>query len=323
MKIWISSGLEPRGKFKDAGDRDESNPKDVGLALGPGTQFIINPPAATEGGFGATILSWFTATSNQEDKKSVMNNSGYPPYNAEYDKRKYWKIRVCQIYEAKLLYPEQYFSQGSITEKMTFTGDKNKFKLCVVVGSEGDAAGQLSNFALDVDAMTVVDRVTDVAGPSDSYHLAASKMISAGTAEAPDLKNPPANQKFFAAGADGNPVIRSFLAAAGKGLAGFITNMSLDYSESTWETNRSSGMPRQRAPIFVRVDINFDVVHDIVPGLDADGAMRAPIWPVGNASTADWLEGDGSQRRPVYLPVPSMESGAGKDKWGDDRPGGG
>ena len=51
------------------------------------------------------------------------------------------------------------------------------------------------------------------------------------------------------------------------------------------------------------------LVHDIVPGLDADGAMRAPIWPVGNASSADWLEGAGPTRRAVYLPRPSMEDG--------------
>ena len=299
---WIGS----KGTWDDAGDQDESNSKDVGLALGPGTQFQIIPDPSAGGGLGALIAAFFTATSNQEDKKSVMNNSGYRPYNSKYNKKKSWMIRSCQIYQAKLLHADQYLPHAGLPTGMDFNA-QNKFKLCVVVGSEGDLAGELSNFALDVEAMTVVDRHGDW-GKTASYHAQAMEDIAKVTG-LPDLKDPPANQKFFAAGEDGNPVIRSFLAAAGKGLAGFITNMSLDYSESTWETNRSSGMPRQRAPIFVRVDINFDVVHDIVPGLDADGAMRAPIWPVGNASSADWLEGAGPTRRAVYLPRPSMEDG--------------
>jgi len=78
-----------------------------------------------------------------------------------------------------------------------------------------------------------------------------------------------------------NPIIRSFNSTAGRGLAGFITNMSMNYSEATWDT---SLIHDQRAPMSVQIDINFDVVHDIAPGLDADGYMRAPLWPVGAPS---------------------------------------
>jgi hypothetical protein len=78
-----------------------------------------------------------------------------------------------------------------------------------------------------------------------------------------------------------NPIIRSFNSTAGRGLAGFITNMSMNYSEATWDTSLIHG---QRAPMTVQIDINFDVVHDIAPGLDADGYMRAPLWPVGAPS---------------------------------------
>lgn len=75
----------------------------------------------------------------------------------------------------------------------------------------------------------------------------------------------------------GNAITRSFRSAGGKGLAGFIESMSFDwYSGVTWDT--STG---RKAPKMCKVTISFSPVHDISPGLDANGYNRAPIYPIG------------------------------------------
>jgi hypothetical protein len=37
-----------------------------------------------------------------------------------------------------------------------------------------------------------------------------------------------------------------------------------------------------RAPRSCKVQMNFEPIHDIAPGLDHEGFNRAPIYPVGN-----------------------------------------
>jgi hypothetical protein len=76
-----------------------------------------------------------------------------------------------------------------------------------------------------------------------------------------------------------NPIVRSFESNMSKGLAGFITSLSFDYSDATYET-----APGSRAPVTVKVSMGFTPVHDIAPGLDADGYNRAPIYQVGRVS---------------------------------------
>lgn len=77
----------------------------------------------------------------------------------------------------------------------------------------------------------------------------------------------------------GNSIVRSFKTTQGKGLAGFITNMSFDWiSNVTWDTGRFGA----RAPKAFKVDFGFAPTHDIAPGLDADGFNRAPIYNVGS-----------------------------------------
>ena len=75
-----------------------------------------------------------------------------------------------------------------------------------------------------------------------------------------------------------NAVVRSFASTMGRGLAGVITSLDFDYNDSTWDT----GELGSRAPIFTTVTFGFTVIHDITPGLDADGFMRAPTHPVGD-----------------------------------------
>ena len=76
-----------------------------------------------------------------------------------------------------------------------------------------------------------------------------------------------------------NAVVRSFDQASGKGLPGFITQMSFNWIDNavTWEVDKGS-----RAPKLARISCRFQPVHDIAPGLDHLGYNRAPVYPVGD-----------------------------------------
>jgi len=74
-----------------------------------------------------------------------------------------------------------------------------------------------------------------------------------------------------------NPITRAYESGMSRGLAGFITNLDLGYNESTWETSRIGS----KAPILVKVNIAFSPIHDIPPGLDHNGMLRAPVYNVG------------------------------------------
>ena len=72
--------------------------------------------------------------------------------------------------------------------------------------------------------------------------------------------------------------MRSFEAAGGRGLAGVITSFDMDWGDAQWDMN---GIGR-RAPTLLNISISFSPIHDIVPGLDNNGMMRAINYPVGN-----------------------------------------
>jgi hypothetical protein len=76
----------------------------------------------------------------------------------------------------------------------------------------------------------------------------------------------------------GNAIFRSFASVQGKGLAGFIRSINFDYNDTTWETERMNA----RAPMFIKVSIEFAPIHDIAPGIDAYGFNTAPVYNVGN-----------------------------------------
>ena len=90
---------------------------------------------------------------------------------------------------------------------------------------------------------------------------------------------------IFSSDVDGNvnnPYTKSFETAAGKGLAGFITSLSIDYQDQTWNVNS----PGSNATHGVKITLGFAPVHDIPPGLDHDGLMRSPIYNVGSVNNA-------------------------------------
>ena len=76
-----------------------------------------------------------------------------------------------------------------------------------------------------------------------------------------------------------NAVVRSFDQASGKGLPGFISQMSFNWIDDSvsWEVDKGS-----RAPKLARITCRFQPVHDIAPGLDHLGYNRAPLYPVGD-----------------------------------------
>lgn len=77
----------------------------------------------------------------------------------------------------------------------------------------------------------------------------------------------------------GNPLTKAFNSTKGRGLAGFINNLSFQvYDENiTWETDYNS-----RAPKLVKVSLSYTPIHDIPPGIDHSGFNRAPIYNVGD-----------------------------------------
>jgi hypothetical protein len=111
-----------------------------------------------------------------------------------------------------------------------------------------------------------------------------------------------------------NPIIKSFESARGRGLAGFMTELSFDYAEMPWET-----IWGKRAPQMMKVSVTFKPIHDVPMGLDSQGMMRSVAYPVGlsgvlNGDVYDdghvWgVAADGSATAIPELP-PTDESGA-------------
>ena len=75
-----------------------------------------------------------------------------------------------------------------------------------------------------------------------------------------------------------NPFTAAFESAAGKGLAGFITSLNLGgLMDAPWETRRDGS----KGPMYIKIDIGFAPIHDIPPGLDHNGMLRAPSYNIG------------------------------------------
>ena len=78
---------------------------------------------------------------------------------------------------------------------------------------------------------------------------------------------------------ESNPIVKSFESTAGKGLAGFITQLQIDNFDSTWETSKD-----KKAPISAKISIQFSPIHDMPLGLDSDGMMKSVAYNVGSMS---------------------------------------
>lgn len=91
---------------------------------------------------------------------------------------------------------------------------------------------------------------------------------------------------FNVDGAAGNPIMQSFESNKGRGIAGFISQIDLDWADAVWETNWNPSRNSSRAPTMCKVDMKFLPIHDIGPGLDSDGFITSPVYPVGRYSNA-------------------------------------
>ena len=96
-----------------------------------------------------------------------------------------------------------------------------------------------------------------------------------------------------------NPITRAYESGMSRGLAGFMTQLDINYNEVNWDTSRIGS----KAPMLVKVTVNFAPIHDIPPGLDHNGMLRAPVYNVGRLNNQ--LFGDPHDRE--YI-------GEGRDK---------
>lgn len=88
-----------------------------------------------------------------------------------------------------------------------------------------------------------------------------------------DLMKPFVNDSFDV----NNPITQAYESRMSKGLAGHITNLDFNYADAVWETKKGS-----KAPMLVKVTLQFAPIHDIPPGLDYKGMSRAINYKVGD-----------------------------------------
>jgi hypothetical protein len=119
-----------------------------------------------------------------------------------------------------------------------------------------------------------------MADPSEITRVATNQVSSqtsvSGSTQQTNSQN--AVTTFFnSTGDNGNPVVKAFESTKGKGLAGFIKSLKFDWSDARWETGRQNA----RAPMSVKVAIDFAPIYDINPGLDSEGFMTSPVYNTG------------------------------------------
>lgn len=84
---------------------------------------------------------------------------------------------------------------------------------------------------------------------------------------------------------ENNAIVRAFEHNRGRGLPGVISQLSFNWLDFNWETDWGA-----RAPMGTKVTITFECMHDLPPGLDVGGYMRAPTHNVG--SVMNTIAGD-------------------------------
>ncbi len=132
--------------------------------------------------------------------------------------------------------------------------------------------GEYEMFVLLSDLKPIITEAQIKPGGSGAYADAITELdIDSATDGLP---------KFLSADTTkgGNPIFQAARSTAGRGLAGFITSLDFDYADATYETTSLT----RRAPKMVKVSISFAPIHDIAPGMDNMGGMRAPLYPVGD-----------------------------------------
>lgn len=94
------------------------------------------------------------------------------------------------------------------------------------------------------------------------------------------------NDATDGANPDINPIMQAFENNKGMGIAGFIKSLRFDWKDSSWETDWNPNRTNSRAPMSLKVSLQFAPIHDITPGIDSDGFSTSPVYPVGRFSNA-------------------------------------
>jgi hypothetical protein len=131
------------------------------------------------------------------------------------------------------------------------------------------------------------DDVIDFSSDTYSNSVASDSDIQQIDQKLKDLKGNDAtysDASFFSSNKEtegGNAIVRSFESTRGRGVAGFITSIGLDYGMGNypWDIR-----PGHRAPNVVKISLGFAPVTDLPLGLNYDGEMRNPSHPVGGIS---------------------------------------
>jgi hypothetical protein len=77
-----------------------------------------------------------------------------------------------------------------------------------------------------------------------------------------------------------NSVVKSFESTMGMGLAAVVTQLQFTWMDALWGAGDDG--PGNRAPRSCKIQMSFEPIHDIAPGLDHQGFNRAPLYPVGD-----------------------------------------
>jgi hypothetical protein len=150
-------------------------------------------------------------------------------------------------------------SDGVIVTERFIQGDTPGYKLWTI--TEGFNAGK---------TIKVLSNENDV--QLDLSGL--GRKISASTA----TSNKTNSQTFYEP--KNNTIVKSFESTRGLGLAAVVTQLQFTWMDGLWGAGDDG--PGNRAPRTCKVQMNFEPIHDIAPGLDHEGFNRAPIYPVGD-----------------------------------------
>lgn len=158
----------------------------------------------------------------------------------------------------------KWVDKGSLVQVLTPNPLDPKIVTCKLVGSE---------FATWLPIDLLIEDLVPTAKGLDWYYGLGP----------PGLSPTKFNEFFDFEKGEKNPIVRSFKNTSGRGLAGFITSLSIEWQEAItagkWNIDRG-----QSAPMMCKLTTAFTVIHDIQPGIDVDGFNRAPLYDIRGAN---------------------------------------
>lgn len=214
------------------------------------------------------IMSDVNAKKENNDKFLAEHKAKLAAIHAQYDKDVIAKKQADISKYEFVLSARRLVKLDDMTPKSREQYDKDVLKLQEDLNTAEAAAKQAADQQASTDAAAEEERKkSEAEGGSDPVAAAKKKYLASA-------------ETFMKS--DNNSIVRSFRSAGGRGLAGFIDSMAFDWMAGTWDT--SDG---RKAPKMCKVTISFTPIHDITPGLDANGQNRAPIYPVGPYSNGE------------------------------------